>query len=949
VAITKGRRVPRTEASGTQVAVAGKWQHAQRPLLDRSSERDAIGELLELVRQGFSGVLVIRGGHGVGKTALARYAVGAASGFLVSAFAAVESEINLQYGGVHELLIPFLPLAGDLPAPQRQALRVAFGMEAGPPPDRFLVGLACLTLLSSAAADEPVLCAVDDAQWIDPESALVLGFVARRLYADRVAMILTVGDEQEPPAFAQLPAIDVGGLPDDAAADLLRSVAGVPLEAAVVARVVADTDRNPLAIVEIGTHFTAEELAARAYPPGPVPIGRQLQQRYLRRVRQLPEGVQEFLLLAAADISGDRSRVRQAGADAGIDPDTAEAAAEAAELIEASGDVLRFRHPLIRSAVYHGAGEVARRRAHHWLSQVSGRGHDVEERVCHRAAAAVGPDEHLAADLQAAARRAQDCGALSTAAALLRKSVALTPGEDVRARREVALARAELLTGRPAAARRAADEALPRLPEGTPRGHAQVVIGEALLAQGLVVEAAEVLVGAAAALAADPTASADALLAALNAAMWAGPAEISKIARLPAPPPRAAPRVSDLLLTGYQARFTQGYHAAAKPLRAALDALRADDLDPYTGLKCFELGAVAAGSLWDDEALIDITTQWEQAARSLGALVQLPVALAFRALADWLTGRLDHAAELWDEMREIMAASQNPGLVGIDSRRQGLRPAYRGRCRGLLLAYRGDTAKARADGQAQIREATARGQAAVANIGRSIVTIADLRSGQNEAAVDSCLPVIRDDHPLTAEWMLPELIEAAVRSDQQQTARAAFATLADRASAAATPWAHGIRARCQALLADGGQAEASYLEAISSLERSRAAVDLARAHLLYGQWLRRGRRRLDARRQLRTADDMFRAMGAASFAEQADGELRATGERARKRTPDTERDLTPQEARVADLAGVGATNNEIAEQLFLSPSTVDYHLGKVFRKLGVRSRTELARRLPGRE
>jgi DNA-binding CsgD family transcriptional regulator len=288
-------------------------------------------------------------------------------------------------------------------------------------------------------------------------------------------------------------------------------------------------------------------------------------------------------------------------------------------------------------------------------------------------------------------------------------------------------------------------------------------------------------------------------------------------------------------------------------------------------------------------------------------------------------------------MREIMAASQNTSMFGIDSRSQG-----------LLLAYRGDTAMARAAGQAQIRESTARGQGALADVGRWIVTIAGLRSGQNEAAVDCCLPVIRHDHPLTAEWMLPELIEAAVRSDQPQVARAAFTTLADRTAAAATPWAHGIRARCQALLEDGSQAEASYLEAISQLERSRAAVDLARAHLLYGQWLRRARRRRDARRQLRTAGDMFHAMGAGGFAEQADGELRATGERARKRTPDTERDLTPQEARVADLAAGGATNNEIAEQLFLSPSTVDYHLGKVFRKLGVRSRTELAHLLPGR-
>jgi DNA-binding CsgD family transcriptional regulator len=933
---TNARGVSRTEASSTRVALAGgRWQLAQRPLLDRSAERESIDELLKLVHQGFCGVLVLRGGHGVGKTSMASYAVGAASGFSVSAFTAVESEINLQYGGVHELLIPFLPLMGDLPAPQAQALRVAFGLEVGPRPDRFLVGLACLTLLARAAADEPVLCAVDDAEWIDPESALVLGFVARRLYADRVAIILTVGDEHEPPAFAQLPTIDVGGLPDDAAADLLRSTAGVPLEAAVVDRVVTDTDRNPLAIVEVGSHFTADELAAWAYLPEPVPTGRKLQQRYLKRVHQLPKGAQEFLLLVAADISCDRGRIRRAAAAAGIDPDTAEREAEAAELIEANGNVLRFRHPLIRSAVYHGAGDAARRHAHQLLCPVRGRDREAEDQVWHRAAAAAARDEELAADLEAAAQRARDRGAPSTSAALLRRSVELTPGPDVRARREVALARAELMTGRPSTARHVADDVLLRLPEGTARGHAQVVIGEAMLAQGHVVEAAEVLASAAAALAADPTASADALLTALNAAMWAGPAQVSRVARLPVPSPRTAPSVTDLLLAGYQARFTQGYQAAADPLRAAMRALRADDLDPVTGLKWFELGTLAAGSLWDDEALIDITNRWAQAARRLGALAELPVALNFRAFAQLLTCGLHYAADQWDEMREIMAASQNPGQLGIDSRSQGL----------LLVGY-GDTAEARAAGQAQIRAATARGQGAAANIGRSIVTIADLRSGQYEAAVGSCLPVIRADHPFAAEWMLPELIEAAVRSDQRPVARTAFATLAARAGAAATPWALGIRARCQALLDEGSQAEDSYLEAISQLERSRAAVDLARAHLLYGQWLRRDRRRRDARVQLRTANDMFRAMGAGGFAEQADGELRATGERARKRTPDTERNLTPQEARIADLAAGGATNSEIAEQLFLSASTVDYHLGKVFRKLGVRSRTELAHRRP---
>jgi DNA-binding CsgD family transcriptional regulator len=935
---TNARGVPRTEASSTRVAVAGRWQHVKRPLLDRSTERESIDELLELARRGFCGVLVLRGGHGVGKTTMASYAVGAASGFLVSAFTAVESEISLQYGGVHELLIPFLPLIGDLPAPQRQALRVAFGLEPGPQPDRFLVGLACLTLLARAAADEPVLCAVDDAEWMDPESALVLGFVARRLYADRVAIILTIGDEHEPPAFAQLPTIDVDGLPDEAAAHLLRAIVGVPLEAAVVDRVVTGTDRNPLAIVEVGNHFTADELAAWAYLPGPIPTGRRLQQRYLRRMHQLPKPAREFVLLAAADISGDRSRVRQAAVAAGIDPDIAEPEAEAAELIETSGNVLRFRHPLIRSAVYHGASGAARRRAHHMLCPVSGRDRDADEGVWHRAAAAAAPDEQLAADLEAAAKRARDRGALSTAAALLRRSVVLTPGQDVHARREVALARAELAAGRPSTARHVADDVLVRLPDGNARGHAQMVIGEALFAQGHVVEASEVLTSAATALAADPTASADALLTALNAAKWAGSGAISRVARIPVPSPRTVPSVTDLLLAGYLARFTQSYQAAVNPLRAAMQALRADDLEPVTGLKWFELGTVAAGSLWDDEALIDITNRWVQAARRLGALVELPVALNLRAFAHWLTCGLDHAADQWDEMREIMAASQNPGKVGIDSRGQG-----------LLLACYGDTAEARAAGEAQIRAATARGQSAVANIGRGIVTIADLRSGQYEAAVAGSLPVIRDDLPFSAEWLLPELIEAAVRSDQQQVARSAFATLADRTSAAATPWALGIRARCQALLDDGSQAEDAYLDAINHLEHSHAAVDLARAHLLYGQWLRRGRRRRDARIQLRTANDMFHAMGADGFAEQADGELRATGERARKRTPDTERNLTPQEARIADLAAGGATNSEIAEQLFLSASTVDYHLGKVFRKLSVRSRTELAHRLPGHE
>ena len=885
-----------------------------------------------------SGVLVLRGGDGVGKTTLLDYAVGAATGFRISAITGVESEINLPYGALHQLLIPFLPLIDDLPAPQLQALQVAFGLIAGPPPERFLVGLACLTLLSRAATDRPVLCSIDDAHWIDAESALALGFVARRLYADRVGMVLTQTETDEPLVFQQLPTAEISALPQDAAAELLRSVTATPLEPALVDRVVADTERNPLALVDVGSHYPADELAARAYLPEPIPTGRQVQQRYLRVVHRLPPDVQDFVLLVAADFSGDRGRVRDAATAAGIDADAAESAAETAGLIVASGNRIRLLHPLIRAAVYHGAGDADRRRAHHWLGEASDPKRDADKLVWHRAAAAAGPDEHLATDIEAAASRARERGAWPATAALLRRSVALTPDPGIRARREVALARAELVIGHSDTAQEIAGAALPWLAATTARGEAKVVIGDALFAQGSDIQAAETLAEAADALRGNPVASADALLAALNAAIWAGPAEARKIARIPPPRPAGtAPTVADLLLAGYQARFTTGYQAAVAPLRAAVEAQRAEDIMPTAAHRWFGRSTVAAGSLWDDESLLDITERWVEVTRRLGALAELPVALAFRAIAACGAGRLDHAADCGAEMRELTAASQTYRMLGIESGSEG-----------LLLAYRGELAKARAAGMAQFRESTARGQGAPALMGKSIVAVAELHAGYCEAAVDAALPVIKDDPPFTAERTLPTLIEAAVRCDRHEAARRAFAILTERTNAAGTPWARGLCARCRAVLAQGSEAEEAYIEAIVQLGRSRAAIDLARAHLQYGQWLRRAKRRRDARRQLRTAEDMFDAMGASGFAEQASSELRATGERARRRTPETEVDLTPQEARVANLAAQGSTNIEIAEHLFISPSTVDYHLGKVFRKLGVTSRTQLARHLSAR-
>jgi DNA-binding CsgD family transcriptional regulator len=709
----------------------------------------------------------------------------------------------------------------------------------------------------------------------------------------------------------------------------------------VVSRVLGDTASNALALVEVGSQFSAAELTKMAYSPTPLPVGPKLEQRYLNQVKRLPSDAQQFVLLIAAESTGDRGLARRAAEHAHIDADAAEAAAENAHLIEVSDTSIRFRHPLIRAAVYSGATDLDRRRAHRRLSDACAAADRLDQQIWHRAAASAGTDENLAADIQAAAERAGSRGAWATAAGLLRRSIELTSDPGRRAVREVALGHAELVTGHPDIAMQSAGGALPRLPDDSTRGRAQVLCGEALFAQGRDSEAAEILLKASSALASDPAAATDARLAAMNAAIWAGPSEVAKIASLAVPPPRpsgAEVRVSDLLLAGYNIRLTSGYNAAVAPLQNAVRMLRADDLDPDTGLRWFSLGATAAGSLWDDEAMLDLSERWVQLTRRLGAVAYLPAALAFRALSDWLTGHLNQAADRWAEMRELIAASDDLQL-----------PPLEGRSPGLLHTYRGDVTTALARASEMVRKSAARGQGGMADMGRSVLVAAYLVAGQPQEALDAGLAVVDHDPAFTAEQTLPELVEAAVRSDNQAAAARTFATLDSRATAAGTAWALGVRARSEALIADGERAEQAYAESISHLKQSRAIVDLARAHLLYGQWLRRGKRRRDARRQLRTAEAMYDGMGADGFAARARDEIRATGERARSRSPETTSELTPQEARVATLAAEGATNSEIAGQLFISPSTVDYHLAKVFRKLGLRSRTQLARRLSSRD
>ena len=899
-------------------------------LLDREAERAAIDRVLDAVRSGLSGALVLRGGPGVGKTTLLRYAVDAVPDMRVSSIAGFESEISMEFAGLHQLLLPFIPLLDELPSPQQSALRVALGQEEGTPPERFLVGLAALTLLSRAAEEQPVLCVVDDIHWLDPESRHVLAFVARRLYADRVGLIGASNDLAPEPVPDQIPAILVGGLPDAEARELLSSVAGGALNPQTVDRVLAETLNNPLALVELGTAYSDDEISGRAALPEPLPLGQRLQEHFLRLVRGLSPDAQEFTLLAAADPGGKPDQLWHAAQQAGIDPEAASAETAWAGVLEFPGDSVRFRYPLLRSAVYHGASAADRRSVHRVLGETG----DPEVRAWHLAAAAVAPDEELAAELQRTADRAAARGGFAARAALLRRSADLTPDAARRAEREVALAQATLMAGDPVGAQTLLDAALPRLTSATARGQARLLEGAVSFAQGDAVGAARILASAAQAFEHDARLARDTMLGALEAAIWSGPAltrEIARLARNCPPVPGADPSVSDLLLEGFSARFTLGYQASVQPLRAAVTALLADDLDPAVGLRWFSLGTAAAGSLWDDKATFELSDRWVNMARDAGAFTTLPVALAFHAVSDAMAGHFREGDTRWALMFEVLAVTHGPGVLGVNSRSNG-----------VVLAYRGDLAEARETGLAQVRESAERGQGGPADIGRYIAAMADLFNGDYATAVSSALTVVENDPAYTAEGTLPELAEAAVRAGDREVAAAAYDTLSLRALAAGTSWGLGLRARCAALLADDADAEDLYLESIRQLERCQMAVDLARTHLLYGRWLRRARRRRDARDQLRTAHDMFARMGAKGFAGLAAAELRAAGERVQSQAPETAVDLTPGESRIADLAVAGASNGEIAAQLFISPATVDYHLRKVFRKLNVTSRTQLA-------
>jgi DNA-binding CsgD family transcriptional regulator len=908
--------------------------HTGQRLRGRSRERERLGRLLTGIRSGRSGVLVVRGEAGIGKTALLEQLVEEASGCTVARTTGVQADMELPFAGLQQLFGSMLGSLERLPGPQRDAVEVAFGLRSGPAPNRFEVGLAILGLLAEVAEEKPLVCVVDDAQWLDQASARTLAFVARRLMAESVALVFAVREPAEEQTFAGLPELIVEGLNEDDARDVLGVVIA-RVDERVVDRIVAETRGNPLALLELPRGLSAAELAGGFGVSSTQPLSARVEQSFLGRIRSMPDQTQRFLLLAAAEPAGDPALLIRAAELVGLGVKAA-APAEAAGLIELAAQV-RFHHPLVRSAIYRAAPLVDRQTVHGALADATDAQTDPDRRTWHRAQAASRADEDLAAELERSADRAQARGGLAAAAAFLERAAELTPDRSRRARRALAAAHIKHLAGSSQAALRLVESAASAPMDEPEVAMVQRLRGRIALHVSRTGEAAPLLLDAARRIESfDPRLARDTHLEALYAAsvagrLGSGMLEAATAARLaPAGPP--PPRAVDLLLDGLGVRYTDSSSSAAPILKRALSALLDEDGHGEEDLRWPWLAARVAADLFDDESWHLLATRQLQIARDAGALGVLQVALMHVAQLSVFEGKLNAAAALIEEIDTITDAT--------GSRRISL-PKL------MLAACRGDEARASALMHEVERDAIARGQGLVLTFAEHARAVLYNGLGQYAAALENAQRASAQNELHVSVWSLPELVEAAARSGKPALAGDALERLRQRTQVAGTEWALGLDARSRALLSDGPIAEDLYCEAIDRLGRSRVALDLARAHLLYGEWLRRRARRVDAREQLRSARASFAEMGAGAFAQRAERELLATGETARKRTIETSDDLTPHEARIARMARDGASNQDIATELFVSRKTVEYHLHKVFTKLGISTRQQLDRVLPG--
>jgi DNA-binding CsgD family transcriptional regulator len=901
-------------------------RRATAELVDRVSEREALDRLLAGVRAGQSGVLVLRGEAGVGKTALLDYVPGAAGGCRIASAAGVESEMELPFAGLHALCAPLLDRVEELPGPQRAALRTAFGLSDGPPPERFLVGLAVLSLLADAAEEQPLVCIIDDTQWLDRVSAQTLEFVSRRLLAERVGLVFAVRESGTEPVLAGLPELVVEGLPADDARTLLDASIPGPLDEGVKARILDETRGNPLALIELPRGLTPAELAGGFGLPDARPLTNRIEHSFQERVETLPRDSQLLLLAAAIEPLGDVSLLWRAAERLGID-ETAGSPAEAAGLVELDVRV-RFPHPLVRSAVYRASSPSDRRDIHRALADATDPVLDPDRRAWHRAHATAVPDEDVAAEMARSADRAADRGGLAAAAAFLQRAAELTPDPGRRVDRALAAAQAKLDVADAAAAADLLAAAQLGPVDELQQGRLQRLRGQIAFASRRGRDAPPLLFEAARQLEPlDVTRARETYLEAIASAMFTGELGTGPDERAMAEAARAASdggsqRASDRLLAGLVTRFTEGYAASVAPLTSALGTFA--ELDSHDeDLRWLWPACRIAVDLWNDELWHLLATRGVRVARESGALGLLPNALNHLAALNVHSGAFTAAAVLVDEVEAITQATGVPPLKYS---------AFK------LAVARGDETKTQDLIDYSVGNARDRGEGSALSLVCSLTALLYNSQGQYGKALADARSGCEHEDVMAYGWSLVELVEAGVRVGQREEAAAALDRLRERTQAAGTEWALGVEVRCRGLLTDD---EACYEESIERLGSSRATFDLARSRLLYGEWLRRENRRVDAREQLRAAHEMFAGFGAEGFAERTRRELHATGETVRKRTPDTRDTLTPQEVQVARLARDGHTNPEIGAQLFISPRTVEYHLHKVFRKLEVSSRREL--------
>lgn len=913
-------------------------------LVGRLDECRQLDELMDGVRGGVSRTLVIRGEAGIGKSALLEYLIGRDDSYRVVQAAGVQAEAELAFAGLHQLSGPLLHRLTLLPEPQQDAVGTAFGLRVGPPPDPVLLGLAVLGLFAEAAAERPLLCVIDDAQWLDGASAQTLAFVARRLGAESVALVFAiraVADDQSP--LAGLPELVLGGLGAGAARELLAAAIPGPLDERVRDRVLAETRGNPLALLELPQGLTYAELAGGFGLLAAQELSDRIEESFQRRLAPLPPGLRQLLLIAAVEPTGDRALIRLAASQLGV-------LVGEEELTEFAGllrwdNTVAFRHPLARSAVYRSASINDRRAAHRSLANVTDPAIDPDRRAWHLAQAASGPDEYVAEELEHSAARARARGGLAAAAAFLERAAVLTPDPAHRAGRALAAAGTKFQAGAFDAARdllaMAAAGPLSELDQARVdlmQGQLAWVTSRGGNAPLLLVRAAERLAPV------EPALSRETYLDALSAAMFAGhlaspgggALEVARSAAA-APRPSEIPRTPDLLLAGLATNFNEGYPAAVPILRQALTAFD-PNMSVDVQLRWLWLTTLAALHLWDDEPWQALSDSYVQLARRAGALSELPLALSTRAIMLLFVGDLNTATSLVDEQQAVTEATGG-----------NLAP-YSGMA---LAALAGNEDLARSLMSSTITEVGERGEGIGIAVAHWTNAVLNNGLGNYPEAMAAAQLALHHQHypearyPGVANWAVAELIEAAALSGATDIAAEAFQWIAEMTGASRTGWALGLEARSRALIAPPNVAEPYYREAIDRLGRTLVRTELARTHLLYGEWLRRRGRRVDAREQLREAHDLLTTIGAHAFAERARRELVATGEKARKRTVATGVHLTGREMQVARLASDGQSNPEIGVRLLVSPRTVEYHLGNVFAKLGITSRHELDRVLTG--